>query len=186
MCNRIIVILSTHVKLYVCSVTKSCLTLCNPTDCSPPGTSVHGIFQARILEWVAISYSRGTSQPRDWTCVSCVAGSFFTTEPPGKPRTSCVLTCNNMITYMYEWHSKYVAQICTVATNENKHQLNTSGSISVCCLQASSLHTRKHTHEHTDRSFYQCLCFTKTEQYYKHFALLQFIQQHSVSAIQLW
>ena len=45
----------------VCSVAQSCLTLCNPTDCSPPGSSFHGIFQARILEWVAISYSRGFS-----------------------------------------------------------------------------------------------------------------------------
>ena len=47
-------------------------------DCSPPGSSVHEIFQARILEWVAISFSRGSSQPRDWTQVSCTAGRFFT------------------------------------------------------------------------------------------------------------
>ena len=52
-------------------------TLCNPMDCSPPGSSVHGISQARILEWVAISFSRGSSLPRDWTWVSCVAGRFF-------------------------------------------------------------------------------------------------------------
>ena len=56
----------------VCVCVQSCLTLCNPMDCSLPGCSVHGIFQARILEWFAISYSRGTSQPRDPTCVSCV------------------------------------------------------------------------------------------------------------------
>ena len=55
-----------------CSVTKWCPTLCNPMDCSPPGFSVHGIFQARILEWVAISYSRRSSQPRNQTCISCV------------------------------------------------------------------------------------------------------------------
>ena len=48
-------------------------TLCNPMDCSPPGSSVHGILQARILEWVAISFSRGSSQPRDQTQVSCVS-----------------------------------------------------------------------------------------------------------------
>ena len=57
-------------------VTQSCLTLCNPM--SPPGSSVHGIFQARILEWVAISFFRGSSQPRDWTQVSRIAGRFFT------------------------------------------------------------------------------------------------------------
>ena len=48
-------------------VTQSCPTLCNHVDCSPPGSSVHGILQARILEWVAISFSRGSSQPRDQT-----------------------------------------------------------------------------------------------------------------------
>ena len=59
-------------------VAQFCLTLCDPMDCSPPGSSLHGILQARILEWVAISFSRGSSQPRDWTCVSCIAGRFFT------------------------------------------------------------------------------------------------------------
>ena len=53
-----------------CLVTKSVPTLCNPMNCSPPGSSVHGISQARILEWVAILFSRGSSQPRDWNCVS--------------------------------------------------------------------------------------------------------------------
>ena len=46
-------------------------------DCSPPDSSVHGISQARILEWVAIFFSRGSSQPRDWTCVSCIAGGLL-------------------------------------------------------------------------------------------------------------
>ena len=58
-------------------VTKSCSTLCHPLDCSPPGSSVHRIFQARMLEWVAISVSRGSSQPRDWNWVSWTAGRFF-------------------------------------------------------------------------------------------------------------
>ena len=52
--------------------------LCNPMDYSLPGSSVHGILQARILEWVAISFSGGSSQPRDGTCISCIAGRFFT------------------------------------------------------------------------------------------------------------
>ena len=55
-------------------VAQSCLTLCNPMDCSLPGSSVLGIFQARILKWVAICFSRASSQPRDWTRVSCTAG----------------------------------------------------------------------------------------------------------------
>ena len=57
---------------------QSCLTLCDPMDCTPPGFSVHGILQARIREWVAILFSRGSSQPRDWTWVSHIAGRFFT------------------------------------------------------------------------------------------------------------
>ena len=59
-------------------VTQSCPTLCDPMDCSLPGSSVHRIFQARVLEWVAISFSRGSSQPRDRTQVSCTAGRCFT------------------------------------------------------------------------------------------------------------
>ena len=59
-------------------VSHSCLTLCSPMDCSPSGSSVHGIFQARILGWVAISFSWGSSPPRDWTRVFCTAGRFFT------------------------------------------------------------------------------------------------------------
>ena len=58
-------------------VTQSCPTLCNPVDCSPPGSSVHEILQARILEWVAISFSRGSFQPRDRTQVSRIAGRHF-------------------------------------------------------------------------------------------------------------
>ena len=63
------------------------LFLCNPMNCSLPDSSVHGIFQARILEWVAISYSRESSQPKDRThitCVSALTGRFFTTAPPGR------------------------------------------------------------------------------------------------------
>ena len=53
-------------------------TLCDPTDCSLPGSSIHGIFQARTLEWVAISFSRRSSQPRDWTQFSRIVGRRFT------------------------------------------------------------------------------------------------------------
>ena len=57
---------------------QSCPTLCNPIDCSLPGSSIHGIFQARILEWAAISFSRGSFRPRDRTWVSHIAGKPFT------------------------------------------------------------------------------------------------------------
>ena len=55
-----------------------CLILCDPTDCSPPSSSVHGILQARILKWVAILFSKGSSWPRDWTWILRIAGRFFT------------------------------------------------------------------------------------------------------------
>ena len=75
-------------------VAQSCLTLCDPI-CSLPGSSVHGILQARILEWVAIPFSRGSSWPRDWTWASCTAGRCFTIwatrEAPGRPETKVFL-----------------------------------------------------------------------------------------------
>ena len=66
-------------------VAKLCPTLCNNMDCSLPGSSVHGILQDRIPEWIDISPATGSSRPRDQTCISCTAGRFFTSEPPGKP-----------------------------------------------------------------------------------------------------
>ena len=70
---------STHGKMFniishcCCLVTQLCLTLCSPMDCSPLGSSVYGIFQARILEWVAVPSSRGSSQPSDRTLVSYIS-----------------------------------------------------------------------------------------------------------------
>ena len=69
------------VSVMLCSAVLSCSVASDsvdPMDCSPPGSSVHGILQARILEWVALSPSRGSSQPRDQTRVSCIAVGFFT------------------------------------------------------------------------------------------------------------
>ena len=66
-----------------CLVAKLCLTLCDPMDCSLPGSSVRGVSQARILDWVAISFSGGVFWPRGQTHMSSIAGWFFTTEIPG-------------------------------------------------------------------------------------------------------
>ena len=68
--------------LGACSVAQSCPTLCNPMDCSPPGSSVHGALQGRTLEWVAMPSSRGSSRPRDRTLISCTAGGFCTHGAP--------------------------------------------------------------------------------------------------------
>ena len=85
------------VYVYVCVCTCVCVCLLNhfshvqlrdPLNCSLPGSSVHGILQTRTLEWVAMLSSRGSSQLRDWTCISCVSWvswGFFSTEPPRKP-----------------------------------------------------------------------------------------------------
>ena len=73
----------------VCSVAQSHPTLCDPMDCSQPGSSVHGTLQAKILEWVAIPSTRGSSWHRDRTCpshVPCSTGRLFTAEPLGKPK----------------------------------------------------------------------------------------------------
>ena len=71
--------LSTQAPLCLCVlVAQSCPTLRDPVDCSPSGCCVHGLLQARILEWVAMSFSRGFSQLRDQTWVFCMVGRFFT------------------------------------------------------------------------------------------------------------
>ena len=75
--DRCEIFVELHMKVKVL-VNYSCPTLCNTMDSSPASSSVHGILQARIMEWVAIPFSRGSSQPRDWTQVSHIAGRFFT------------------------------------------------------------------------------------------------------------
>ena len=76
------------ISTFACMSVQSCPTLCAPVDCSLPGSSVHGTIPERILEWNAISFSRGPSQPRAQThisCVSCIGRRILYPEPPGKP-----------------------------------------------------------------------------------------------------
>ena len=71
-----------------CSVSQSCPALCDPMDCNLSGSSAPGILQARMLEWVAMPSSRGSSPSRDGThvsCISCIADGFLTAEPAAKP-----------------------------------------------------------------------------------------------------
>ena len=77
----------------------SCIQRCDPVDCGPPGSSVHGIFQARMLEWDAISFSGGFSWTRDWYMSPVLAGRFFTTKPPGKLThvSVCVCVCDSVM-----------------------------------------------------------------------------------------
>ena len=76
-------------------VTQSCLALCNPRDCSLPGSSVHGILQARILEWVVVPLSRGSSQPRDRTQVFRIAGRVFTSWATREAWESWIASCKS-------------------------------------------------------------------------------------------
>ena len=104
--KRVIIFLSAskpYAKIPATSVVVYSLS-CVQLFCDPPGSSVHGISQARIQEWIAISSSRGSCWPREQTWVSCTAGWFFTTKPPGKPPVtsaaaakplqSCPTLCN--------------------------------------------------------------------------------------------
>ena len=90
-----------RIDLWSWLLAKSCPTLWNPMDCSLPGSSVHGISQARVLEWVVISFSRGSSQPRDQTWVSCIAGGFFTDWATGK----CLI---DLCHYASSWRTTFL------------------------------------------------------------------------------
>ena len=85
-----------------CAQLLSRVWLCDPMDCSPPDSSVYGILQARILEWVAISFSRGSSQPRDQTQVSSVAGRFFTVWATREAQNTCY-NMNKPQTHYAKW-----------------------------------------------------------------------------------
>ena len=79
--RSIISVTKAEIIIYYCTVlltAQSCPTLCGPRNCSLPGSCVHGILQTRILEWVTIPFSKGSSQSRDQTQVCCIAGRFFT------------------------------------------------------------------------------------------------------------
>ena len=99
----------------------ACPTLCDPMDCSPPGSSDHGILQARILEWRAIPFSGGSYQPRDWTWVSCSGGRFFTVwairEPPNNGRHHYIKYSFPMP--FFSLHSTYVNIIIKNTANGN-------------------------------------------------------------------
>ena len=107
-------------------VAQSYLTLCNPMDCSPPGCSVHGILQARILEWVAISFSRGSSWPRDWTQVFRIRGRHFnlwsTREAPLNLNVAINGTNTHPITQLKAWVS-LLSLTTDISTSSKPHQL---------------------------------------------------------------
>ena len=82
-------------------VTQSYLSLCDPMNCSPPASPVHGLLKERILECVAILFSKGFSQPSDWTPVPCIVSNFFTTSPTGWHRIVGAICLDSI--YMCEY-----------------------------------------------------------------------------------
>ena len=82
-------------------VAQSCLTLCDPIDYSLPSSSVHGILQARIVEWVAFPFSRGSSWPRDWSRVYCIARRFFIVWVTRKWKKNRYLMLRNLTLFQY-------------------------------------------------------------------------------------
>ena len=114
-CNRLLNLLPSASALNLHSeseseVTQPCLTLCDPTDCSLPGFSIHGIFQARILEWVAISFSRGSSRPRS----PALAGRFFTVCVTREAHIYCGWCSKNLATFQVEEILSDYLQKCIV------------------------------------------------------------------------
>ena len=100
-------------------VIKSCATFCNPMDCSLPGSPVHGISQARILEWVAISFFRGSSRPTDQThisCVSCIEGRFFYLWVTGEAQHLCCIIIFKISLYL-PYCSFEASQVVLVVKN---------------------------------------------------------------------
>ena len=87
-------------------VAKWCLTLCDLMDHSLPRSSVYGISQARILEWVAISFSRGSSQPRDWTCVNCIVRQNLYCWGPENPLHQYTLDTDKYCLISFIWGTK--------------------------------------------------------------------------------
>ena len=98
---------------------KKCLTLCNPTDCSLPGFSVHEILQASILEWVAISCSRGSLQPRDHIWVSCTAGGYLYRLSQGISQRQCSGNCDNYAkNQVFREQRDEITHLCTLGSQE--------------------------------------------------------------------
>ena len=136
-------------KLCVCLVTQSYLTLWDPWDCSPPGSSVHEIFQARILEWVAMPSSRGSFWPKDQicaSCISCTAGGFFTCWAIAEDQS-------------YHMTQKFYSQIHTpreFKTFSHKDVIN----LTSYCTAKKTLN-KKRDHPQTGRKYLQTMQLTR-------------------------
>ena len=140
--------LYTHMYVHISEekVTQSCPTLCNPMD-----YTVHEIFQARLLEWVAVPFSRGSSQPRDQTQVSDIARGFFTSWPPGKPKNT------GMGSYPFSSRSSWPRNQTTVSFIADRFFTNWA-------MREASMYT--YTHTYTYMYAHICVCVFSVSQSY--------------------
>ena len=128
-------------KLHACVHAQLCLTLCNPLDCSPPGSSVHGIFQTKILERVAMPSSRGSSQHRDQahiSCVSCITGGFFTYRAIGEAPVTTLLLFHVLAFWLWGmWDLRPLTRDWTYTPCVGRQSLNhwTSREVLVCIFE---------------------------------------------------
>ena len=110
---------------------KLCLTLCDTVGRSPPNSSVHGILQARILEWVAISFSRGSSWPRDWTQVSHIAGRRFNLWATRETYIFQYITVLIFFFKLIIYSNKSVLILCNITYKSHKFKISLSYDIDV-------------------------------------------------------
>ena len=126
------------IDMIVCMlVAQSCPTFCVPMDCSPPGSSVHGLLQARILEWVVIPFSTGSSQPRDQTWVSRIASGFFTVwatkEAPMKWNSTKDMEhqgwgkLSQLVIFLWVQKPQQSDGLCLTVWSLNKHDYSNKG-----------------------------------------------------------
>ena len=105
-------------------------------DCNPPGSSVHGLLQARILEWVAIPNSRGSSWPREWTQVSCITGRFFTIWATRKAISSVQFSCSVIRLFVTSWTAALLASL-SITNSWNLFKLMSIESVMPSNLSSS-------------------------------------------------
>ena len=147
-----------HGKKVQVIVAQSCPTLGNPMDCSLQGSSVHGILQARILEWVAICSSRGSSWPRDWTQVSHIAGRFFTVS------TTRQSQMNTESSQPRDW--THVSHVFCAGRKVLYHYCHLGSPICIECLLKSRYWQAPCMHYHIDFPHYEMAhfsCLTEEE-----------------------
>ena len=143
--NDTLLTIYTDLSVIACVCAQSCLIFCDPMDCRSPGSSVHGISQAGILEWVAISFSRGSSWPRDWTCISyvCCTGRWIlyhwangearVIRAPNKIKKecyllwSCLVDSRRMLLFMVEQVFLLMREVWSMYTADTQYIVGERG-----------------------------------------------------------